>query len=350
MKGCEKGISAAVVACIGVLVVLVFSSSAKGKIREGECSECHTMHNSQDGQPVATDLSGNPVEIAYERLLISSCLGCHSSDSSTTIGQIPIANTPSVNNLAEPTRPLAGGNFYYVALDDASGHNVDSSNPDDVFDFAPPGGDYPTGGSYTGQLRCAGTRGCHGYNGGHGESPGDSQFGALDGAHHEDEGPMDGTTVGRSYRFLFGIVGKEDPDWEHDLDIASHNEYAGATGFSITNTVSFFCGECHGNYHGMAEVGTDSPWFRHPTDTILPVGAGEYSLYNSYSLMAPVARQDPFNVPDASEVTPGNDVVMCLSCHRAHGSPHYKMMRWDYKSPDLATALSGCGVCHTAKN
>ncbi|NOZ26181.1 MAG: cytochrome c3 family protein, partial [Nitrospirae bacterium] len=49
-------------------------------------------------------------------------------------------------------------------------------------------------------------------------------------------------------------------------------------------------------------------------------------------------------------VTAGTDRVICLSCHRAHGSPYFKMLRWDYRSTTLATALSGCNACHTSKN
>ncbi|MEJ2254559.1 MAG: hypothetical protein P8Y75_09375, partial [Nitrospirota bacterium] len=329
--------------------MVVLSSPARGKIMGGVCGDCHTMHHSQTGEPVATDLSGNPLATPFSRLLVSSCLGCHSGSSAETVYGLPVTNTPVVNNLADPAHPLAGGNFYYVGLDDSNGHNVLPSNPDDLLGTDPPGGAFPSGGSYTEQLRCAGTRGCHGLNGGHGEAPVDDQLMAMDGAHHDRGAPLDGSSVGRSYRYLNGISGKEAPDWEYDQSVFSHNEYAGANGYAITNTISYFCAECHGTYHSSADVGLASPWFRHPTDTVLPAGPTEYSIYNSYSLLAPVARPDPFNVLDTTKVTPGEDTVMCLSCHRSHGSPYYKAMRWDYRSPDLATVLcpgSPCGDIH----
>ncbi len=38
----------------------------------------------------------------------------------------------------------------------------------------------------------------------------------MEGAHHKDDsGGITGASVGLSYRFLKGILGKEDTDWEH---------------------------------------------------------------------------------------------------------------------------------------
>jgi hypothetical protein len=317
---------------------------------EVSCGECHTMHNSQDGSPMARDLEGNPVETPYSVLLISSCIGCHSNGSTATVTKVAVVNTPVVNNLSEPLGMLAGGNFFYLNADDSYGHNIFPSNPDDVLGTDPPGGAFPTGGAYEGQLRCAGTRGCHGFNGGHAETPVDDQLYAMYGAHHGNVSPTDGSTVGKSYRFLYGIVGREDAHWEQDNLNTSHNEYKGSVGFDDATTINFFCAECHGDYHNSSGVGSSSPWLRHPTDIALPAGPTEYAQYTTYSMLAPVARADPFNVEDTTKVEPGADIVMCLSCHRAHASPYYKLLRWDFRSGELSTALSGCGVCHTSKN
>jgi len=201
--------------------------------------------------------------------------------------------------------------------------------------------------AYT-QLTCAGQYGCHGNR-----TAGNDDIAGVKGAHHTDDtGGITGASVGLSYRFLDSILGKEDSDWEHDNTNNSHNEYKGSTG-TATDTISYLCATCHGKFHrwqgGAPEVGTASPWLRHPTDVVLK-GTGEYANYITYSLVAPIARPDPTNVADTTVVTPGRDIIMCLSCHRAHGSPYYKMIRWDYKSASLSTALSGCSVCHTSKN
>jgi hypothetical protein len=255
-----------------------------------------------------------------------------------------VNNTPIVYNTDTINNPLAGGNFNYIRADDSKGHNVAGIKAQDVtLGLIPPGGS-----ALTFQLTCAGEFGCHGDR-----SSGKGEITGMYLTHHTDDtAGITGSSVGLSYRFLNGILGKEDPDWEQDNINTSHNEYKGSTS-SATDTISYLCAQCHGNFHpwegGPSEVGVATPWFRHPTDIALN-STGEYASYTTYSLVAPLARPDTDNVLDTTEVTPGTDIVMCLSCHRAHASPYYKSLRWDYKSSTLSTALSGCNVCHTSKN
>jgi hypothetical protein len=180
---------------------------------------------------------------------------------------------------------------------------------------------------------------------------------AIKGAHHgDDTPPLAGslTDVAKNYRFLLGIKGKEDTDWEQDVVNTSHNEYQGATDFATNTTISYLCGECHGNsggggFHNSTGVGNVSPWLRHPTDALLK-STGEYADYTTYSMVAPVARPNPDSVTNTTVVTPGTDIIMCLSCHRVHASPYFKMMRWDYKGWPASGETNGCNVCHTSKN
>ncbi len=329
-----------------LLLLLTAAGASTAAVKSGyHCSDCHTMHNSQDGRPVATELNTSTYTFETDAtpnqfLLVSDCTGCHTSSSgSSTI----VKDTPIVFNTITPVDPLAGGNYYYVRSDDSRGHNpAGITSRDSVLGLTPPGGN-----TMAAQLRCAGQYGCHG------DRSTGSDYTALKGAHHaDDSGGVDGSSVGLSYRFLNGVVGKEDPDWEQDNINTSHNEYKGSTGPSA-DTISYLCSRCHGDFHtwtgGVSAVGTASPWLRHPTDITLKA-SGEYANYTTYSMTAPVARPDPGNVPDTTRVRPGTDIVMCLSCHRAHASPYYKILRWDYKSPTLSTALSGCNVCHTSKN
>lgn len=47
----------------------------------------------------------------------------------------------------------------------------------------------------------------------------------------------------------------------------------------------------------------------------------------------------------------GVDKVMCLSCHRAHGSPYPDMLRFDYNmEAGGGTSTDGCFKCHTNKD
>lgn len=289
-----------------------------------------------------------------EVLLRATCLGCH-SEANGTSWKNSVSGAPVVLNTVEPTyntaKGLAGGNFYYVSTTvDNTGHNV-LSNLDGTLGNTPPGGT-----ALTAQLRCAGTWGCHGHNGRQGgDTAINDETQALKGAHHgDDTPPLPGslTDVAKNYRFLLGIKGKEDTDWEKDYVNTSHNEYKGTSvppSFTDNVTISFLCGECHGNFHSAAGVGTATPWLRHPTDIAL-ISTGEYANYTTYSMVAPVARPNPDSVINTTVVTPGTDIIMCLSCHRAHASPNFKIVRWDYKSSTLSTAISGCNVCHTWKN
>ena len=331
---------------IGIIVslLLIFPVSVQATVT-GVCSDCHTMHNSQGGQPMAYQLnvtsSGFDADSTPgEFLLVSDCVGCHTSTGSATI----VNNVPIVFNTSSLSNPLAGGNFSYVKSNDVYGHNVAGITAQDgSLGLTPPGGS-----AMTSQLTCAGEFGCHGDR-----SSGNDPYAGLKGAHHKDDsGGITGGSVGLSYRFLDGITGKEDSDWEQDNINTSHNEYKGSTSNSA-DTISYLCARCHGNYHtwtgGASEVGTASPWLRHPTDIALK-STDEYAGYTTYSMTAPVARPDPDTVTTTNQVTPGTDIIMCLSCHRAHASPYYKVMRWDYKSSTLSTAISGCNVCHTSKN
>ena len=346
------------VALVILLAAAVSTPSQARVSKEQKCSVCHTMHNSQGGSSMAmtleSDFSGWAEDTsANPSLLVYSCIGCHTNidNADTIVGSTPKL-FPMVFNVSEPTgsstatTPLAGGNFHYildVGSGDAKGHNVaDIKGEDGTLGRIPPGGS-----QMSSQLRCAGQYGCHG------DRSESAQIDAMKKTHHKDDsGGITGASAGLSYRFLDGMLGKEDGDWEQDDVNTSHNEYKGSTDFTTASTMSYFCARCHGNFHSDAGTGTASPWLRHPTDAVLK-NSGEYTGYTAYSLTAPVARPDP-NIATAHIVTPGTDIIMCLSCHRTHASPYSKMMRWDYRGEGvgatLADTLTGCVVCHTSKN
>lgn len=345
----------------------------------GPCSGCHTMHNSQDSNVMVTYTYGSETTDSKEYLLIGTCLGCHAEGSSNIVN-IGGNSVPQVYHPAGAGDDLAGGNFAYIlgtkggGASDNKGHNVsDFGDVDNMLDI-PPGQHIDESGIGT-DLTCAGAKGCHGKRG-----P-ETGMVAMKGAHHNNScGQCDNPTdTNDSYRFLKFVAGLENNGsykWQNK-DYSNHNEYLGQTSpvtFSAcsqchhgsdgiypenNDTISGFCGTCHGNFHLLSGIGddgiggnTDSPFKRHPTDVLLP-GSGEYSDYNGgtnqYSVLAPVART---TVPASigTTVSPGSDVVMCLSCHAAHATDNPDMLRWNYRSSSLSTALSGCNVCHTSKN
>ena len=328
----------------------------------GPCSNCHTMHNYQNGELVSP--SG-----PRSYLLKDSCAGCHTNpNGGETIVTIGVTRIPIVNNGVEPLQSLAGGNFYWVKVGgDRKGHNclsIPGISSDQTLTQAP---GKPSSASGPSCANChdqiSGCESCH------------------DPKHHaDDSGPVVGESGGW-YRYLnssehgsstTGVKGIEDDDWEYTVSATDHNEYNGCDNpyGNEDNSMSNYCAGCHQQFHGLSYTDTDgnviydgqSPWFRHPTHLPLPNDPSkEYYYYNnpggtgpgSYNPLVPVAR-DPTALSSmtgpSATVTPGSDQVMCLSCHRAHASPYDHLLRWDYKGWPQNGQSNGCLVCHTAKN
>jgi predicted CXXCH cytochrome family protein len=195
---------------------------------------------------------------------------------------------------------------------------------------------------------------------------------SVTGYHHADDtGPVVNSAAQGWYRFLAGHMsgdghgasGIEDNDWQFTYGTDDHNEYLGWSGAktssgslsSLGDTMSGYCCGCHGNFHLEQDGGV---WVRHPSDVVIR-NTGEYAdAFNAvagigtYDPQVPVARPDLTGwVAASGEVTLDTDLVMCLSCHRPHGSPYPDMLRWDYHDMEVgdSTKSGGCFSCHTQK-
>ncbi|MFO7606754.1 MAG: cytochrome c3 family protein [Desulfurivibrionaceae bacterium] len=348
---------------ITVFILLGLSFSGKALARtaamQKPCANCHTMHMSQNGQPIIGE-RGNTER--QDALMNDSCVGCHTTssvgfDEGGTIKPFVwhIAN-PGYNEMSDVTQPtLAGGNFYWVAGGaDLKGHNVEGIVAAQT-SRTPPGGStaFPT-------LRCAGENGCHG------DTAVVSQAESIRGSHHSNAA-IDGSSVAASYRMLNGVDGREDPDWEYTLAAGDRNQYKGArrifdSAWSPT-LISSFCARCHGNFHnddgggtGTAGASFSSPWIRHPVD--IDIGGRTEYLYGGGGITAAFQVQTPLGSEtftptprttlDLSD-TFGQGIITCISCHRAHGSPYDYSLRWNYQAWPGA-GYNGCGDCHTTKD
>ncbi len=380
-----------------ILILLLLCSTTSWATVNGQCSDCHTMHNSQDGVSVEAELGRS--------LTRGDCVGCHTGDN-TTGGNIPFVNHTSVEygpdyngsgvlTNTESTNSLAGGTFSNMGGNDSYGHNVAGISSADAIGLTPPGwiaSTFPAaaaGGTATGdingggatwatQLTCAGTNGCHGSH------TNADDFADVRGAHHGDDTTIDGSTVAQSYRFLRGILGHEDSDWERTVSATDHNAYYGAdrtstaTGSMNNQTISYLCAQCHGMFHsndgttggsGIIHGGTGidnaNPWLRHPTDFALSNAGGEYLDYadaggvtggDTYNFIAPLATANPTSTVISNPFTNADDdIVTCLSCHRAHGSSYPDALRWDYSAMVAGSGSTdfdnkGCFACHTTKD
>jgi len=366
----------------------LFSSTPSEARVAGVCSNCHVMHNSQNDE-VADENGPQPYLLNTKSSdFTDACVACHTNTTNTsTIVEVDArTRIPIVLNIQEPTYPsdgsstgtLAGGNFHWLYANDGVGgenqsvygHNVlsiDGVPADENLSEAPGKPDSATG------AMCAG---CHDRI--------DSCTSCHDPAHHANDtaSPVVGKEGGW-YRFLnspfhgsdrTGVIGIEDDDWEQTVGASDHNEYMGTNNpyGNNDNSMSNYCAGCHYKFHGLNYVDTDgviiadnhSPWFRHPAHLPLPNDPNkEYYYYNnpggtgpgSYN---PIAPRDPDALVSMTEpssiVTPGSDQVMCLSCHRPHGTPYPDMLRWNYLDNCVASSGAspsncGCLVCHTTK-
>jgi predicted CXXCH cytochrome family protein len=102
---------------------------------------------------------------------------------------------------------------------------------------------------------------------------------------------------------------------------------------------------------GVDNGANGGPWLRHPADAVLP-STGEYADYIEYDPLVPIGRpEDTLSGFTMDEVRPGEDKVICISCHRAHGSPYPDMLRWNYNTMKVGGGGSGgCFNCHSAKS
>jgi len=332
----------ALICLLSMVFVLAMGGMVLAAV-SGPCVNCHTMHNSQSGAEV------NALG-PFGALVNNTCLGCH-----TTTGSDPLAGGfPYVKgNGFSDTICLAGGFFPYTGDDGADNagqaHSLDST-------ATPPGYNSDWYDGTNNGLSCAGVNGCHGS-----QTVAD-EMGAVKGGHHSP-------TV---YRILWnynggtpvGITGVGASDYEEALNLNTtapapgytrtdatyaHNVYIAGTS---NDTISKLCANCHGDFHG-AGTGSGSPWQRHPTDVALPTSWDPAD--DAISSNAD-CKYNPFGFASGATNTAGSKYATCLSCHRAHGTASYDILRFGYNTVlgDGSTGQSagsgnmyGCLGCHS---
>ena len=263
------------------LMALPAAALAQGLI--GQCSDCHTMHNSEQGQPVALQGSSlTPSATPNQNLLKMDCIACHASGTSATAVRL-LDNGSKVPQVlhSDFANDLAAGNFKHLADGgDRKGHNITDLFAADTDNLYAAPGDYRSHsfapGAGTTGFTCAGAVGCHGTraqlisgytdnNEGNGGAVGDplddfwtntakrQGIAAVSGAHHNNYdglkdavqntvGQHDGAKVAAGYRFIPGLKGKGNmTDRWTNKDASSHNEYFGVAAPAPGSS----CGFCH---------------------------------------------------------------------------------------------------------
>src|SRR5512138_3195242 len=191
---------------------------------QSNCSDCHTMHNSENGQPMRYDQASTPApHLLREASALALCVHCHD-------GSDP--NAPDVMAPVSYVADPAGGAFQSgPGVASASGHDLGMSTP-----AVPPGGTVPL------VLTCTT---CH-------DPHGNSAFRNLVGNPSGSGAPPVAPVVNEAV--------KANGTNPAQVYVASNLVYKSG--------MSAWCGDCHGEFHGRttSQEGTASPSFRHPQD------------------------------------------------------------------------------------
>jgi len=320
----------ALMICMGIAALVVFSSPAFSAV-SGVCSECHTMHNSQGNAVMAT---GGP----HPTLLMNNCLGCH-----TTTGTDPLAaGYPYVSGSGFDDDGCLAGGFFPDTMgtgnNDDDHHGIGNNN-------APAGYDATEYAAYSGVangLACAGSNGCHGV------STALDDMESIAGGHHNPT----------AYRILYdaanaAVTGDGADDYEKEIIDGTTTTVTYGTTANLYNaggtgvTINALCAKCHGDFHKTSTEGagettnTGGAWIRHPTENSIPT---DWTIYAA-AIDADDVKHNPVGYEGA--VSNANKRVMCISCHRAHGTANADLLRWAYSTQDAGSGLEyGCLGCH----
>ncbi len=361
------------------------------------CEGCHTMHNSINDAAVTT--TAGAVQFNGQVYLLkgsdqsSTCLNCHAN---ANPGGYHIM-TPGMTATSLPVQMTPGGDFGWLQVAGGAGeiNGVDHGHDIIAADFGltgdaryttSPGGSYPAG-----NLYCSSCHDPHGkyrqyLNGGTltmGAPTIGSALGPIISSGSYGAVPDGfGNAVG-VYRLLAGVnylpdsvSGTPAAQFTNPSPFAvapsTYNigESNGDTRVAYGGGMSEWCANCHGQ---MQNVGAPDAPHEHPAGDnagaeLNQTGAQGWTLeagYNayvksgdltgtqatSYSSLVPYEENITYNTANiaalaaeagdngsASKVGPatgGTEVVMCLSCHRAHASAWFKGVRWNPNSEYL---------------
>ena len=335
------GLLAAVLLCLG------FGVTAQAFHDGGvaHCDGCHTMHNSEDGQPI---IDGLPVGVTGDSLTkgtdpSSTCLVCHEGSRSYHV----LSPTATITNLTP------GGDFQWLKKSftwivrgnpvtrkgESFGHNVIAADyglvQDSVLDKAP-GGEFQSA-----WLACSS---CHDPHGKKVDKVGPIAESGSYGAQ-----PTATTDVG-NFRLLADIGYMPGPGVQYNVRPPIARTGSGAQEKDTLHTdygkgMSEWCATCHTKFlaGGKGE-------HKHPASNTATLGQGSIALnYNAYVATGDLRNSSdksfdqfvPFerqvtSTADLDETTTegpdSNSNVMCLSCHRAHVSAFPNAGRWDFET------------------
>lgn len=406
----------AAIAVIGLALFATPASAVHKGAGDLTCGACHTMHSSQGGTN-APGMGGATGSWLLLRASVTSkekigdfCLSCHAENGT---GGAAVVQNPGVAGW-ETTPPKvyrttawsngdftavgAGGDFNGsgdysggVFTNDAGdnvigaslgkGHSINLTTLDQV----PPGSNTGAGGIEN--FTCTT---CHDPHGVSTTTAAINKYRNLRGNIADGGNGIPWDTSGNIATSYVGAVAGSATGgtnttlannvWPVYRNAGSQNSYGGSATAGLQ--FSRFCAQCHGDWHEETETGNgiknwalagndptsgNYDWQRHPVDAALVqapsllstsgvtiVDKGHYDA--TYGNLA-LGRKLPAANNGGSAVYYGDndgDKVFCLSCHFAHGSPNFDILRWSHTSAVEAGSQAGnaipsdtgCQQCH----
>jgi predicted CXXCH cytochrome family protein len=273
------------------LLLFAISFAAAGALCAGEwhygvslvCSDCHTQHNSENGQPMRTDKNPTPAAMLLRRgTPLELCLSCH--DGSNPSAPDVIAPVSYVREAAAGAFPNSGGIPTNIA------HHLNNASTE-----VPPGGTQPM------VLICTT---CH-------DPHGNTNYRNL----RPDPSKTNQVPVSVVVVQQVSANGENAPQVYVPANII------------YKSGVSKWCSTCHGTPH-TDHVNEPAIW-----------NAKNANYANWSSVQLP---RVPVLSPTDNTIPSHDDAVQCLSCHKAHGSDNPKATLY----ADGATLDSTCQECH----
>jgi len=367
----DTSIAAVLLAAASLILILGRPVEAFHSGSVGECSGCHSLHNS-------AHLQGGNAFLLTADDPSSTCLTCHlhagdraptdyhvaTDDSDMPAGSPPVQMTPGgdfgwlkKNFRWNPVNGGAGGQ----SPGESHGHNIVASAygyaADTTFTTAP-GGTYPAAG-----LSCTS---CHDPHGKYrrledGTIRTTGQPVQSSGSYETSPDPTALAAVG-VYRLLGGIgyarsSGGTEPFRFNPPAAVSPTEYNRAETNSDTRVaygsgMSEWCTNCHNSFIGSKSAPG------HPAGSLIKMSPRLIAIYNAYIASGNLTGNSatsftsmvPFEMGTSDysllkrtaskdgSMTAGPDAganVMCLTCHRAHATAWDKAARWNMKTDFL---------------
>jgi hypothetical protein len=355
------------------------------------CEGCHVMHNATNGvaQSVATGVRSNTVNsyLLQGSDQSSTCLVCHNGVGTTAATRQFVASQGTATTA--PGNYTPGGDFGWIGTgSNRRGHNVVAADfPSLSLQAEPaamltaPGGSFTSGGGKA-AFACSNCHDPHGRYRLQGDPTAPDVKSPLTGGTLPITGSGSNGVTGTAtisnavgvYRILGGagyspasnpsFPFPNDPPFAVAPVNYNHDEAAGEYRVAYGQGMSEWCQNCHTNIHLDGYV-LGAPGLRHPAGNgakLQPTQANVYNNYVSsgvavsggarYTSLVPFESSsknisdgstDPLNVPAVNRenvnpttnstgvfvATQNKSNVMCLSCHRAHGSAFDSITRWD---------------------